>query len=132
MKKLITLILLVFTVFSVGAKEASIVVMGEYRFSQYYTIKELYELDKFFGSESSILIEDNEPVYVWKQGTISMLFIPDNNTPGFGMKTYYESDKDCKVIQGILYKIVTTCANKIDVENLKITNTNCIEDERAY
>lgn len=131
MKNLIAIVLLVFTTLSVKA-DVSIVVGGRYRFSQYYTMRKLFELDKFFECESSILIEDNEPVYVWNNGEINTLFIPDNAIPGFMINyrdTLDKSDEFCKRVQGILYKIAINCANKVDIENLKILGTNC-NDER--
>lgn len=135
MKKIFFVLSFLLAMFSVNADNiASVAVNGEYRISQYYSMRQLYKIDRLMESDSQVFIEENEPpTYIWKYNgdTCSVVLIlkVDNQTPLFNCTMKYPTIiKDCQEMQGLLYKFIINAADQIGVDVLNVVKINCWED----
>ncbi len=137
MKKIFFLLTLLLVKFSVNADNiVSAVVNGEYRISQYYSMRQLYKIDKFMEADSYVFIEENEPpTYIWENNgdncSVVLILKVDNQTPLFNCTMKYPTIiKDCQKMQELLYKFIINAADKIGVDILNVVKINCWEDTK--
>lgn len=135
MKKIFFILIFLLAMFSVNADNiVSVAVNGEYKISQYYSMRQLYKIERFMEADSHVFIEENEPpTYIWKNHSdtcsVVLSLKVDNQAPLFICTMKYPTIiKDCQEMQGLLYKLIINAADKIGVDILNVVKINCWED----